>query len=75
VVLAPIEAVHAYIAITVAALGIVAIWLSFLVWGWRSGQFDDIEATKYRVFEDDVPGAERRVPGAEDQTRQTRGNP
>ena len=53
--LAAIESVHAYIAITVVAVGLVAIWASFLVWGRLSGQFDDLEEGKYRVFEDGVP--------------------
>lgn len=50
-----IAAIEPYIAITVAAGGLVAIWLGFLLWGWLSGQFDDAEAAKYRVFEDEEP--------------------
>ncbi len=56
----PAAALHpeqAYIAITVAALGLVATWLAFLVWGWRTGQFKDFERGKYRVFEDELPPA------------------
>nr|MBF0221643.1 cbb3-type cytochrome oxidase assembly protein CcoS [Desulfobulbaceae bacterium] len=30
----------------------VAAWL-FFVWGVKSGQFDDIEGPKYRIFDDD----------------------
>ena len=58
--LAQIEAAHTYVAITVVAVGLVVIWLLFLVWGWRSGQFADVEAAKYRVFEDDVPAGPGR---------------
>jgi cbb3-type cytochrome oxidase maturation protein len=56
VVLAELQAIPAYVAITVAALGLVAVWLAFLLWGYLTGQFDDAEAAKYRVFEDEVPG-------------------
>ena len=62
VLLASIEETRTYIAITVVAAGLVAIWLSFLVWGWASGQFDDIEEAKYRVFEDAVPGEREAGP-------------
>ena len=30
----------------------IAGWLFFL-WGVKSGQFDDIEGPKYRIFDDD----------------------
>lgn len=30
----------------------IAAWL-FFVWGVKSGQFDDIEGPKYRIFDDD----------------------
>ena len=29
--------------------------VGFLVWGWRSGQFKDIESAKYRMLEDKEP--------------------
>jgi cbb3-type cytochrome oxidase maturation protein len=29
--------------------------LVFLVWGWKNGQFRDIEAAKYRMLEDREP--------------------
>jgi cbb3-type cytochrome oxidase maturation protein len=36
--------------------------VAFLVWGWRRGQFRDIEEAKYRMLEDrepeDWPGRE-----------------
>ena len=39
------------------------VWLGFvilsgivlLIWGWRHGQFKDIEAAKYRMLEDKEP--------------------
>ena len=27
----------------------------FIIWGWRSGQFRDIESIKYRMLEDREP--------------------
>jgi len=29
--------------------------VAFLVWGWRRGQFRDIEEAKYRMLEDREP--------------------
>lgn len=37
------------------ALGIAA-WFLFM-WGVSTGQFDDIEGPKYRIFDDDDPPA------------------
>ncbi|NJD53651.1 MAG: cbb3-type cytochrome oxidase assembly protein [Candidatus Methanoperedens sp.] len=31
---------------------IFLIFLGFLVWGIRTGQFTDVEAPKYRIFEE-----------------------
>ena len=31
------------------------IGLGFLVWGWRKGQFNNIEEPKYRMLEDREP--------------------
>lgn len=52
-----IEQIEPYIAITVAAGGSVATWLCFLIWGWRTGQFEENEKAKHRVFEDELPSA------------------
>lgn len=30
----------------------IAAWL-FFMWGVKSGQFDDVEGPKYRMFDDD----------------------
>jgi len=29
--------------------------VAFLIWGWRSGQFRDVEAAKYRMLDDREP--------------------
>lgn len=29
--------------------------VAFLIWGWRTGQFRDIEEPKYRMLEDREP--------------------
>jgi len=34
---------------------VVASGVAFLVWGWRNGQFRDIEEAKYRMLEDREP--------------------
>ena len=42
---------------------LIVMWMAFMVlvsgllfaWGWRSGQFSDIEASKYRMLEDRDP--------------------
>lgn len=44
-------------------LWVVAGWMAlvaftailFLVWGWQSGQFTDIEEAKYKMLEDKEP--------------------
>jgi cbb3-type cytochrome oxidase maturation protein len=40
-------------------------WLAFL-WSVRSGQYDDPEGPKYRMLDDDEPGA----PGPPDERRE-----
>jgi cbb3-type cytochrome oxidase maturation protein len=34
---------------------VVLTGIVFLVWGWRTGQFKDIESAKYRMLEDKEP--------------------
>jgi cbb3-type cytochrome oxidase maturation protein len=34
---------------------VILTGLAFLVWGWRAGQFRDIEEPKYRMLEDREP--------------------
>lgn len=41
------------IAQLVLSACILLVFLGFLVWGIRSGQFRDVEEAKYRIFEDD----------------------
>ena len=37
-------------------MGFVALTgVGFLVWGWKRGQFDDIEEAKYRMLEEREP--------------------
>jgi cbb3-type cytochrome oxidase maturation protein len=34
---------------------VVLTGIAFLIWGWKSGQFKDIEEAKYRMLEDREP--------------------
>ena len=34
---------------------VVLTGVGFLLWGWHSGQFDDIEEAKYRMLEERDP--------------------
>jgi cbb3-type cytochrome oxidase maturation protein len=34
---------------------VILTGLAFLIWGWRTGQFRDIEEPKYRMLEDREP--------------------
>ena len=29
--------------------------VAFLIWGWKRGQFDDVEEAKYKMLEDREP--------------------
>ncbi len=55
---------EAAIAQTVLTVFLLSVFLGFFIWGWRSGQFKNIEDAKYHVFQDnakkEMPG---RVPG------------
>ena len=42
----------------------IAAWL-FFVWGVKSGQFDDIEGPKYRIFDDDDNGGDDEGTGTQ----------
>ena len=33
-------------------LFMVVVGIAFFVWGWRNGQFRDLEESKYRMLED-----------------------
>ena len=46
---------EATIALTVMTLAIMAVFLGFLIWGIRSGQFRNIERAKYQVFRRQKP--------------------
>jgi len=42
-------------------LSLVVIFLGFLLWGIRTGQFSNIEEPKYRIFDDAVEEEEEKV--------------
>lgn len=44
---------EATIALTVMTGLILAVFVGFLLWGIRSGQFRDVEAAKYRMLDGD----------------------
>ena len=41
---------EATIALTVMTLLIFAVFLGFLIWGIKSGQFKNVEEAKYQLF-------------------------
>lgn len=43
---------EATIAQTILTLTILVIFIGFLVWGIRSGQFKNVEEAKYRMLSD-----------------------
>jgi len=49
---------EATIAQTVLSLVLFLIFLGFLVWGIRTGQFRNIEEPKYRILENDEDSSE-----------------
>jgi cbb3-type cytochrome oxidase maturation protein len=63
---------EATIALTVMTFLIFVIFLGFLVWGFRSGQFKNIEEPKYRMLEDgrkehDIEEEEKEEPKGGEQ--------
>jgi cbb3-type cytochrome oxidase maturation protein len=34
---------------------VVLTGIAFLIWGWKSGQFQNVEEAKYRMLEDREP--------------------
>jgi cbb3-type cytochrome oxidase maturation protein len=50
---------------TLLSLSLVVIFLGFLIWGIRSGQFRDIEEPKYRMLDNEESGEE---PDGEERT-------
>lgn len=42
------------LALFLSAMLMLLIFLGFLIWGIRSGQFTDVESSKYRILEDEV---------------------
>jgi cbb3-type cytochrome oxidase maturation protein len=57
------------IALTVMSGLIFLVFLGFLVWGIRSGQFKNVEEAKYRIFRNSIENdpksnsSEKRVAG------------
>ncbi len=49
---------EATIAQTIMTALILAIFLGFFIWGWRSGQFKNIEEAKFNMMSDKPRGAE-----------------
>jgi cbb3-type cytochrome oxidase maturation protein len=41
------------IALTIMSLLLFISFLGFLIWGFKSGQFNNIEESKYRIFQTD----------------------
>ncbi|WMW26236.1 cbb3-type cytochrome oxidase assembly protein [Methanolobus sediminis] len=44
------------LSMLVVAFSLFLIFLGFLIWGIKTGQFNDIEEAKYRMLEIDRPG-------------------
>ena len=43
---------EAAIGITIISVGVLVVFMGFLIWGIRTGQFTDVEEAKYRMLED-----------------------
>jgi nitrogen fixation-related uncharacterized protein len=41
---------EAAIAQTIVTVSLLAVFLGLFIWGWRSGQFKNIEEAKYTIF-------------------------
>jgi cbb3-type cytochrome oxidase maturation protein len=46
---------EATLAQTLMSVAMLAIFLGFFIWGWRSGQFKDIEKAKFNMMSDKKP--------------------
>jgi cbb3-type cytochrome oxidase maturation protein len=57
---------EATIALTVMTGLIFLIFLGFLIWGLKSGQFKHIEDAKYRMLEDELKSEDKQP--SEDRT-------
>jgi cbb3-type cytochrome oxidase maturation protein len=49
---------EATLAQTIMSALMLAIFLGFFIWGWRSGQFKDIEEAKFNMMSDKKPGGQ-----------------
>jgi nitrogen fixation-related uncharacterized protein len=41
---------EAAIAQTIVTVSLLAVFLGLFIWGWRTGQFKNIEEAKYTIF-------------------------
>jgi cbb3-type cytochrome oxidase maturation protein len=55
------------IALTIMSLLLFISFLGFLIWGFKSGQFNNIEESKYRIFQTD----KKRLDSADNTSTQT----
>ena len=44
---------EATIALTIMSLAIFVIFVGFVIWGLKTGQFKNVEEPKYRMLEND----------------------
>jgi cbb3-type cytochrome oxidase maturation protein len=59
---------EATIALTLMSFLVLLIFLGFLVWGIKSGQFKSIEDAKYRIFQDgQEPEGDKKEGAGEDR--------
>lgn len=56
---------EAIIAQTILTVSLFLIFGGLFIWGWKTGQFKNIEEIKYIIF--------RRPPGAEQKTEEKEG--
>lgn len=49
---------EAAIGLTITSLGVLMVFIGFLIWGIRTGQFTDVEEAKYQMLEDVKVGSE-----------------
>jgi cbb3-type cytochrome oxidase maturation protein len=54
---------EATVALTIMTGLILLIFLGFLVWGLKSGQFRHIEDAKYRMLEDELKSEDTPLSG------------
>jgi cbb3-type cytochrome oxidase maturation protein len=58
---------EATIAQTIMTLLILLIFLGFLIWGIKSGQFHNVEDAKYHIFDKDTDNTKRNIRDKEER--------